>query len=341
MKIQRLALVTALGLILTRTRRREMEFKDKVFLITGGSRGLGLALARELFRQGARLALCARSSEELARVQVEFAAQGTAEGRVRTYVCDVANREQVKGLLNQIRSQFGRLDVLINNAGVIGVGPYDVMNEGDFRDTMEINFWGVLNAIQESVPVMLDMPGSDKSIVNITSIGGVVAVPHLLPYTCAKFAAVGLSEGLTTELASRGIRVLTVVPGLMRTGSFLQAGFKGKQKSEFGWFSLSSSLPGVAMNAERAAKKILFALKRRDSHLVLGTPAKMIRLFHDLFPRIFSGALTWVNRALPGNPSDLGAARRRKAEPGYRQREAPSKLTHFGDEAAKKFRETG
>lgn len=95
-------------------------------------------------------------------------------------------------------------------------------------------------------------------IVNITSIGGKVGMPHLLPYTCAKFATVGLSEGLRAELGREGIRVTTIVPGLMRTGSHLKAMFRGQHEQEFTWFSLGASLPLVSMGAERAARQSAF-----------------------------------------------------------------------------------
>ena len=121
-------------------------------------------------------------------------------------------------------------------------------------------------------------------IVNITSVGGKVSVPHLVPYTCAKFSATGFSEGLRSELAPQGVQVSTIVPGLMRTGSFVNALFKGDQEAEAKWFSAGSSLPILTMTADRAAKKIVTAVKRNEAETILTTGAKTLSSFHGAFP---------------------------------------------------------
>src|SRR6185503_4123757 len=109
-------------------------------------------------------------------------------------------------------------------------------------------------------------------IVNITSIGGKISVPHLLPYSASKFALVGLSEGLRAELAKDGIVVTTICPGLMRTGSPRNATFKGQHRAEYAWFSIGDSLPVTAMSADRAARQILTACKRGEAEVVLSVP---------------------------------------------------------------------
>jgi hypothetical protein len=106
-------------------------------------------------------------------------------------------------------------------------------------------------------------------ILNVTSIGGKVSVAHLLPYSTAKFAAVGFSEGLHAELAPAGIHVLTVVPGLMGTGSHINAEFKGQYRREFAWFSLAASVPVTSMSAHKAARQIVAAIEYGDAELVL------------------------------------------------------------------------
>ena len=125
---------------------------------------------------------------------------------------------------------LGPIDVLVNNAGIITVGPFLEMDVEDFDQAMKVMFWGPLYTTLAVLPAM--RARKQGSIVNITSIGGKVSVPHLLPYCCAKFAAVALSEGLRTELMPDGIRVTTIAPGLLRTGSHLNARFKGKQADE-------------------------------------------------------------------------------------------------------------
>jgi NAD(P)-dependent dehydrogenase (short-subunit alcohol dehydrogenase family) len=214
---------------------RQANLQGQVVLLTGGSRGLGLALAREFARAGCRLVLCARDAQELERAQQHLAQRGAD---VLTVPCNVADQEQVNHLVERAIERFGRIDILVNNAGVIQVGPLHTVTVEDFKTALDVMFWGLLYPTLAVLPQMLQR-GSGR-IVNITSIGGMVSVPHLLPYNCAKFAAVGLSEGLRAELGREGIHVTTIVPGLMHTGSYLHAMFKGQQEREFTWFALGS-----------------------------------------------------------------------------------------------------
>jgi NAD(P)-dependent dehydrogenase (short-subunit alcohol dehydrogenase family) len=278
----------------TARRRGRLELRDKVVLITGGSRGLGLVLARELAQAGARLALCARDGAELRRA-LDDPELRTA--RRIAVPCDVGDRAEVEAAVATIESRLGPVDVLVNVAGVIGVGPDEVMEEEDYRQAMDVMFWGVLHAMRAVAPSMKRRRSG--SIVNITSIGGEVPVPHLAPYTSAKFAAVGLSETLTAELAPHGIRVTTVVPGLMRTGSHLRATFKGQRRQELGWFSAGATLPLISMDARRAARRIVRALVHGEAHVTVGTPARALRLAHAVAPGLVTRLMSLVARVLP------------------------------------------
>jgi short-subunit dehydrogenase len=172
------------------------------------------------------------------------------------------------------------------------------MNVVDFQHAMAVNFWGTLYASLAAAEVMRAQ-GDGGRIVNITSIGGKVAVPHLLPYDSAKFAALGFSEGLRAELAPHGISVTTVVPGLMRTGSYTNALFKGQPEQEFGWFSYAANTRFTAMDARRAARKVVRAAKLRSAEVVLGWQAKLLSTAKELFPNAVAYALTLVNRMMP------------------------------------------
>ena len=132
---------------------------------------------------------------------------------------------------------------------------------------MDVMFWGTVYPTLAVLPQMIRR--RQGRIANITSTGGKVSVPHLLPYCCAKFAAVGFSEGLRAELRRHGIKVTTVVPGLMRTGSHLNAQFKGKHDQEFAWFALALGVPVLSMSVDRAAAKIISACKRAQPSLTL------------------------------------------------------------------------
>jgi NAD(P)-dependent dehydrogenase (short-subunit alcohol dehydrogenase family) len=283
-------------------RGRAISLEGQVALVTGGSRGLGLLLARELAREGCQVAICARDAVELERARLNLANHGFD---VLAVTCDVSDRSQVEALIAQVVVRFGRLDLLVNNAGVIQVGPAESMNIVDFQHAMAVNFWGTVYASLAAAAEMKDQGGG--RIVNITSIGGTVAVPHLLPYDCAKFAALGFSEGLRAELARDGISVTTVVPSLMRTGSYTNAMFKGRQDSEFGWFSFAANARLTSMDARRAARRIVLAAKLRTPELVLGWQAKILRIAKGLFPSTVSRVLAAVNRMLPGPDGDVSA----------------------------------
>jgi short-subunit dehydrogenase len=176
------------------------------------------------------------------------------------------------------------------------------------------------------------------TIVNITSIGAAVGVPHLAPYDAAKFALRGWSEALGAESARHGVRVVTIVPGLMRTGSFGHVLVKGKRYAEASLFALFSSLPIVTSSAERAAKRIVRAIENDELFVVIGAPAKLLRLAHALFPGSVVRALSVVNRLLP---TPAPGEREGIALPGelYRRGFARSILTALGDRAAKRYNE--
>ena len=306
-----------------------VPLSGKVVLITGASRGLGLAMAEECARQGCRLAICGRDQQSLDRAQ-ETLRRGGAE--VLALRCDVARRSEVEEMVDTVLAHYGAIDVLINNAGTIVVGPLNAQTPEDFEEAMNVMFWGAVHTTLSVLPHMLAR-GRGR-IANITSIGGKVAVPHMLPYTAAKFALVGFSEGLTAELASEGIRVTTVIPGLMRTGSHLNAFFKGNNRAEYAWFGISASTPFLAMDASRAAKRVVQAIRRGEAEVVLGLPAKIAVLAHDLAPEVAVRVLGAANRLMP-SASDPSTDRHR----GHMSESAPTKspLTAFGKRAAKRW----
>jgi NAD(P)-dependent dehydrogenase (short-subunit alcohol dehydrogenase family) len=258
------------------------EFAGQTVVISGGSKGLGLALAEEFGKQGANVVIFARHGDEVDEAVMRLRGEGL---RVEGHVCDVGSEEQVTGLLAAVTERHGPVDVLVNNAGVIQVGPLDTMTTDDFKQALDIMLWGVVHPSLAVLPAM-KARGYGR-IVNITSIGGKVSVPHLLPYNTAKFAAVGFSEGLRGELATAGVKdvkVVTVVPGLMRTGSFLNAMFRGETRREFTWFSLASSAPLLSIPADKAARRIVKATKRGEAELILSMPANAIARMQGLFP---------------------------------------------------------
>ncbi|MDY7229296.1 SDR family NAD(P)-dependent oxidoreductase [Hyalangium rubrum] len=274
--------------------RQRISFRDKTVLITGGSRGLGLILARQFLEEGARVAICGREEETLARAREELEKLG---GEVLAVPCDVTDPVQVEALVAQVHETFGAVDVLVNNAGVIQTGPLEAMTLEDFEEAVDTHLWGPLYTTLSVLPEMKQR--GEGRIVNISSIGGRVSVPHMVPYSASKFALVGLSDGLRAELAQDGILVTTVCPSLMRTGSPPNATFKGDHEKEYAWFFLSDSLPGFSMNAERAARRILEGCRRGDAEVLVGLPAKLGAVARTLAPNLTAALMARINRWLP------------------------------------------
>jgi NAD(P)-dependent dehydrogenase (short-subunit alcohol dehydrogenase family) len=315
-------------------RNRDLTaLQGKTVLITGGSRGLGLLLAREFARQGCRVAICARHADQLERAREDLTNRG-ADVYART--CDVSDPAQVRQFVAELTAQFGPIDILVNNAGIIQVGPASCMTAEDYEVALRTIFWGALNMILAALPEM-QRRGNGR-IVNITSVGGKVSVPHLLPYSCAKFALVALSEGLRTELAREGIRVTTIVPGLMRTGSHVNALFKGCQQEESAWFGLSASFPLVSVNAERAARVIVRAARRGDAERIISLPASALARLHGLFPSATAALLSFVNQlVLPAAEGGETAARAGKDLAQPARLPFLEVLTRLGQKAAERY----
>jgi NAD(P)-dependent dehydrogenase (short-subunit alcohol dehydrogenase family) len=305
------------------------RLRDKAVLITGGSRGLGLALARELAVRGARLAICGRDPESLERARASLARAGAD---ILAVSCDVTDRKSVQELVEDVRRGLGPIDVLINNAGVIEVGPAETMSLADYEEAMATNFWGMLYPTLAVLPEMRQR--RTGRIVNITSIGGKLGIPHLLPYSASKFAAVGFSQGLRAEVAEHGIKVVTVVPGLMRTGSPRNAIFRGQHRAEYAWFSISDSLPGLSISVERAARRIVEGFRRGDAEVLFPAITRVAAIANAVAPGATANLIELVDRLLPG-AGGFDRARHTGAE--SQSWLSPSWLTRLGDRAARKY----
>jgi short-subunit dehydrogenase len=291
-----------------------------------------LALGREIAAHGARLAICGRDPDSLERARTSLVRRGA---EVLAVPCDVTDPASVQSLIQEVHRTLGPVDVLINNAGVIEVGPAETMSVADYEEAMATNFWGMLYPTLAVLPEMRERKAG--RVVNITSIGGKLGIPHLLPYSASKFAAVGFSEGLRAEVAADGIKVVTVCPGLMRTGSPRNAVFRGKHRSEYAWFSISDALPGLSISAETAARRIVAACRRGDAEVLFPITVRVAAIANALAPGLTASVLGLVDRLLPdaGN----GPRGRRKGADSQSWL-SPSWLTRLGDRAARKYNQT-
>ncbi|WP_419806123.1 SDR family NAD(P)-dependent oxidoreductase [Terriglobus sp.] len=295
------AAITATAALAAAQRRRAML--GKVVVITGGSRGLGLQIAEVFGRHGAHLVLAARDAEELNEALAVLHQRGAIlnSGTALTVVCDVTKTEDCARLVAQAIERYGRIDVLINCAGIIDVAPFQDQPLAAFEQAMAINFFGALHTIQAALPHMQQVRSG--SIVNIGSIGGKIGVPHMLPYVASKFALTGFTEGLRAELAGTGVTVTLVSPGLMRTGSHVNARFGGDSQAEYQWFALGATLPGASASAKSAARTIYNATVDGKAEITITPQAWLAARIVGVAPAFAANAAGLMTRAFLPKPN--------------------------------------
>lgn len=301
---------------------------EAVALVAGGSRGLGLLIARDLLRRGFRVVALARDADELACAAADLA----TEGDVRGMPCDVRDAEQVRRVVDEVEATMGAVEVAIHVAGIIQVGPAETMTLEHYREAIDTMALGPIHLTLAVLPAMRERRRGRIGVV--TSVGGMVSAPHLLPYSTAKFAAVGFTDGLAAELAGTGVTATTIVPGLMRTGSHERARFTGDHDAEYAWFAPAASLPGLAMDAERAARRIVTGTLR-GSPLVVLTPLAWLAIrARGLAPATTTRLMGIAIRLLPDAPAHpTGTVE--GAEPAQRAPGVVRALTRLGSRAAR------
>ena len=191
------------------TRRK---IADSRAIVTGASSGIGRAIALELARFGAELVISARRRERLEQVAAEIRSLGR---RAEIVAGDLTDANVRQALLACAEQKLGGLDMLVNNAGVAALGPFEDANPGRLRQIFELNFFSLVELTRAALPVL--KRGRKPIVVNIGSIVGRVAVPHLSEYSAAKFAVRGFSDALRAELHGRGVDVLLVSPATVET----------------------------------------------------------------------------------------------------------------------------
>lgn len=283
------------------------DFSGKSVVISGGSRGLGLALAREFLERGARVMLAARTQADLQGAK-ELLAAGE---RVQIYAGDLTEAAHIQGLIHETLRVFDGLDVLVNCAGIIQTGPLGDMTEQDFRAIIEINAFTPLRLTLAALPHLKRAGGR---VLIVSSLGGKVAVPHLTPYSVSKFASAGVGQAFRAELAREGVSVTTALPGLMRTGSARQAQVKGQQQKEYALFASLDNLPLISLEAQTAARRMVHALGHGQAEAMVTGPAYLMRYAQALAPELTADLMALTNRLLPGPTKNKSAVQGKDVE---------------------------
>ncbi len=189
-----------------------MELKDKIAVVTGGTKGIGRAIAESLLKAGASVFICARDKSELKRALEKLSALGKVDGEV----CDVRSEAQVEAMFSECERVFGGVDILVNNAGIGIIGKtVEQMSSEEFEQTLQTNLFGVFYACHHAIPLIKKRGGG--YIINVSSLAGQNAHPKMAAYNASKFGLNGFSEALMQEVRADNIKVTTICPGSVNT----------------------------------------------------------------------------------------------------------------------------
>lgn len=247
-----------------------MELKGRTAVITGAGTGIGKLMARYFAAEKVNVALVDIQKEAIDEVAEEIRKQG---GRASSYLCDISNRNQVATTTDAIKKDYGNVDLLVNNAGIVIGRKFTDLTIEEMEKTMQVNYWGHLYFTKEFLPDMIRR--KQGTVVNIASAGGLLGMPSLTDYSAAKFAEVGFSEALRRELKKdqlKGVKVICVCPYVIDTGMF--AGFK-------------PMILNPLLKPEYVARKIVAAVKNDKAYVMLPPFSMFLMRFIKLLPTSF------------------------------------------------------
>lgn len=256
------------------------RFKTKAILITGGSAGIGAEMARQFSREGARLALLARRADKLEEICAAIKASG---GEAIPYVADVTDPAALQTAVNGAVAAYGRLDMVIANAGMGITGPFHTLTVDDFRKQFEVNFFGMLNTIYTVLP---HLEATHGQLGLLGSVAGMIGTPATAPYNASKFAVIGLGEAIYHDLDERGVAVTLINPGFIAS-ELRHINRRGELTDK------PDPIPKwLVVPTEKAARDIINAMYRRKPEVIITGHGKVFAWCKRAFPR----TTRWVIR---------------------------------------------
>lgn len=253
-----------------------MQVKNKVIVITGGSSGLGLALAKHYGKQGAKLALLARNLKKLEEAKNQVIAENS-NALVEIFSVDISNSHAVKNVVNDIAEKFGAIDVLINSAGILIEGYFENTKLEDFERVMNTNFLSLVNMTQEALPYLKKSKGR---IINIASMASYFGTFGYTSYCASKFAVLGFSEALRTELRPQGIRMHVVCPPEFE-GPMVDGIAEGRTPENIHLVRTAGTL-----SVEQVLRATVSGIEKNQFIILIGMPSKVVALANRLMPKV-------------------------------------------------------
>ncbi|MCH9682377.1 MAG: SDR family oxidoreductase [Deltaproteobacteria bacterium] len=269
------------------------RFFDRVAVVTGSGSGIGRALAHSLAARGCNLALADIDADGLAETARQVEATGR---RVTTHEVDVSDRARMEAFAQQVEQAHGRADILINNAGVTVSATLEEQSLDDFAWVVGVNLWGVVHGCKMFLPLLRRQ--DEASIVNLSSMFGLIGVPRQTSYCATKFAVRGFSEALAVELAKTSVRVMSVHPGGIRTNIAKSARYRGDsvrtRDKTVAFFERR------AMSPRRAAEQIVDGIAQGSERLLVTREAQVTDMLKRVWPELPSRWLAWVQDRVLG-----------------------------------------
>lgn len=251
-----------------------MIFSDKIVIITGASSGIGKALVEEFSKKGATVVAAARSEDKLENIKTKLQTEGF---EIFTVATDVTCENDCKNLINYTIARFGKIDILINNAGISMRALFEEVDLDVIRKLMDVNFWGTVYCSKFALPYLLKSKGS---LVGVSSIAGYKGLPGRTGYSASKFAMQGFLEVIRIENMKKGLHVLIACPGFTASNIRNTAlAADGSQQGE------TPRNEDQMMSAAEVASRIFFAIHHRKRSLILTTQGKITVLLNKFFPK--------------------------------------------------------
>lgn len=310
-----------MSVVAAAARARRVDLRGRVAVVTGGGRGLGLAITRELLQRGCRVAICGRDAEVIRRSVEQLERQGH---EVLGRACDASEPEQVKAFVEAVLARYGNIDILVNNAGQCYIGPAPELDPLDMLLALENIFWAQYYLTMAVLPHM--RARKFGRIANVTSMAGKLPLPHQAAYVAAKYAATGWSQTLSLELSHEGIAVSTIAPPPLRNGAPLHAHFNGQREAEFAWFARALASPLSAISATAAARVVVDAIIHGQHERTVSAGSWLSARAYGAAPNLVARWLGWVARRMPpaaapgvASPMRLGSiVARSSGDPGLK-----------------------
>lgn len=283
-----------------------MRIDGKNMILTGASSGIGRALVSPLVKRGAILTIAARRGERLAAAAQDARERHPGSPAPVAFACDVTDSAAVAALVGGAVERVGDVDVLINNAGISVFGEEARTSIDDYREVMEVNFYGALNCMREVLPFMIRR--GEGLIVNVLSVAALHGVPYLSAYCASKSALLAVSESIRSELADSGVRVMLVYPGYTETEIFDAEKRVGGARRP----------PGDYASTDAVAERIARAIEAGSGDLFLTTRGRLLSALRGLAPPVVERVMTKIARELrcsdePGADRDRDRADRHGA----------------------------